>query len=72
MTPIKSPRQEVFQTPLTFVRAISLAHLVAVQTSEILKIFDFPKILKIPELWTATKCAKTIVLTNVRGVLKTS
>ena len=44
----------------------------AVQTSEILKILDFPKILKIPELWTATKCANTIVLTNVRGVLKTS
>ena len=72
MTPFKSPRQEVFKPPLTFVRTISLAHLVAVQTSEILKILDFPKIFKIPELWLATKRAKTIVMKNVRGVLKTS
>ena len=29
-------------------------------------------ILKIPQLWTATKCDKIIILAKVRGVLKTS
>ena len=72
MTPIKSPRQEVFQTPLTFVRGISLAHLVAVQSSGIFKILGKSNIFKISEVWTATKYVKLIALTKVRGVLKTS
>ena len=38
LTLFKSPCQEVFQTPLTLIKAIILAHLVAVQSSEIFKI----------------------------------
>ena len=44
----------------------------AVENSEIFNNFGFVKIFKIPELWTSTKCAKTVALTKVRGALKTS
>ena len=73
---IQEPRQEVFKTPLTLIKAIILAHLVAVQSLRIFNILtilcDVVKILKIPELWTATKCARIIAVIKVRGVWKTS
>ena len=72
MTSFKSPCQEVFKTPLTLVRSIIKVHLFAVQSSEIFKFFCFVKIFKIPQLCTATKCAKTVALTKVRSALKTS
>ena len=76
LTLFKSPRQEVFKTPLTLIKAIILTHLVAVQSLRIFKILtilcDVVKILKIPELWTATKCARIIAVIKVRGVWKTS
>ena len=55
--------------PLTLVKAITLAHLVAVQSLRIFKILTKTKKMKIPELWKATKCAKIITLTKVKGVL---
>ena len=76
MTLFKSPCQEVFQTPLTLIKATILAHLVAVQSLGIFKMLttshSIVKILKILKLWTATKCARIIALIKVRGVLKTS
>ena len=72
MTPFKSPCQEVFKTPLTFVKTIVLAHLVAVQSSGTFKILGKSNIFKISKVWTATKCAKLSDLTKVRGGLKTS
>ena len=58
--------------PLTFVKTIVLTLFVDVQSSGILKILGKSNIFKISEVWTATKCAKLIVLTKVRGGLKTS
>ena len=79
LTPLKSHCQEVFKTPLTLMKTTTLAHLVGVQSFRIFKswpnctlFIKFSQILKIPKLWTPTKCAKIIALIKVRGVLKTS
>ena len=43
-----------------------------VQSSGLFKITILSYKIEIPELWTATKSAKVIGLTKLRGVLKTS
>ena len=79
LIPFKSYCQEVLKTPLTLMKAIILVHLVSVQSFGIFKILlnctlfkKFSKILKIPKLWTPTKCAKSIDFIKIRGVFKTS
>ena len=42
------------------------------QVKKLYSIFYFVKMLKIPKLWTAIKCAKIIALTKLRSILKTS
>ena len=56
---IQEPLDRGFQKNLTLVKAMILEHLVAFQSSGILKIL------------TTTKCANIIALTKLMGVLKT-
>ena len=79
MTPFNSHCQEVIKTPLTLIKAMTLAHLVGVKSFRIFQslpnctlFIKFCQILKILKLWTPTKYAKIIASIKIRGVLETS